>query len=576
MLNTLRQEGILTPISTGWRWDEPAVRSLLASSDVAARPIGRLAALPPASRDMVEMMACLGGRAELGVLAAATGESADVVERLLAPALEEGVLVAETGAHDGVRFRHDRIREAVLAELDVGQRRSLQLGLARRLAAAPELFAVAAEQYLPVIDAVTDAAERLTCWRCCGAPPSRPHSSAGTARFTRCSPARCGLPTQRDAATLIELHTGRLTALFCLGRLEEADEDYRIVERLSTTVMQRVDATAYRCASLTNRKLYPRRSSSPWRRCASWALPSQPLTGYRNCSSDYFDYLYRWLDHTDAADDLARPEITDPTLLAVTCLLSAVFPTATFAGDTFMQAWLSLEAVRILLDHGTARGMLGPASYSAVTAIALRDDYGAAYRASSRILTMAEARGYEPETVIGAVCGLLLQLLVRAAGSQYPTSKAGPRRADQRWRPGHRRLHRGPHLRGATGLRAKLDVYLAEADEPWPSSSESASNRWPSGWQAYRWLADVLRGETPAASGEAAPIDWYAEIPAVPFYGHFSRAIAAAIFDDPASLRRSHRRGDGVAALCPRQLRDRGGPPASGPGPRRGRPNRCR
>jgi hypothetical protein len=42
----------------------PAVRSLLASSDVAARPLGRLAALPAASRDMVEMMACLGGRAE--------------------------------------------------------------------------------------------------------------------------------------------------------------------------------------------------------------------------------------------------------------------------------------------------------------------------------------------------------------------------------------------------------------------------------------------------------------------------------------------------------------------------------
>jgi fatty acid omega-hydroxylase len=40
------------------------VRSLLASSDVAARPLGRLAALPAASRDMVEMMACLGGRAE--------------------------------------------------------------------------------------------------------------------------------------------------------------------------------------------------------------------------------------------------------------------------------------------------------------------------------------------------------------------------------------------------------------------------------------------------------------------------------------------------------------------------------
>ncbi len=52
--------------------------------------------------------------------------------------------------------------------------------------------------------------------------------------------------------------------------------------------------------------------------------------------------------------------------------------------------------------------------------------------------------------------------------------------------------------------------------------------------------------------------------PAVPFYGHLSRAIAAAIFDDPATLTTTHRRGDAVAAICPRQLRDRGGPPVRG------------
>jgi hypothetical protein len=120
------------------------VRSLLASSDVAARPLGRLAALPAASRDMVEMMACLGSRLTWwsGTWRPRSGT------------------VAETGAHDAVRFRHDRIREAILAKLDTQQRRSLQLALARRLAATPELVPVAAQQYLPVIEAITDAAER--------------------------------------------------------------------------------------------------------------------------------------------------------------------------------------------------------------------------------------------------------------------------------------------------------------------------------------------------------------------------------------------------------------------------------
>ena len=38
------------------------------------------------------------------------------------------------------------------------------------------------------------------------------------------------------------------------------------------------------------------------------------------------DYLYRWLDHTDAADDLARPDLTEPRLLAAIRLLNAFLP----------------------------------------------------------------------------------------------------------------------------------------------------------------------------------------------------------------------------------------------------------
>ena len=79
---------------------------------------------------------------------------------MLAPALDEGLLVAEPGAHEAVRFRHDRTREVILGGLDPQRRRTLQLAMARRLAGVPELFAVAAEQYLPVVDAVDDPAER--------------------------------------------------------------------------------------------------------------------------------------------------------------------------------------------------------------------------------------------------------------------------------------------------------------------------------------------------------------------------------------------------------------------------------
>ena len=105
-------------------------------------------------------MACLGGRTELSVLQTASGEPAGVVEERLAPALDDGLLVVEPGRRQAVRFRHDRIHETVVTRLPPPRRRSVQLAMARRLAAVPELFAVAAEQYLPVVDALDDATER--------------------------------------------------------------------------------------------------------------------------------------------------------------------------------------------------------------------------------------------------------------------------------------------------------------------------------------------------------------------------------------------------------------------------------
>ena len=55
---------------------------------------------------------------------------------------------------------------------------------------------------------------------------------------------------------------------------------------------------------------------------------------------------------------------------------------------------------------------------------------------------------------------------------------------------------------------------------------------------SYRWLAGVLRGESSAAAGEAVPADRYAGNPLALLFAHVTRAIAAAIFGDPAALAR--------------------------------------
>ena len=160
LLNALRRDGVLTATAAGWRWDAAAVRAHLGRSEVAGLLAARVEAMPAPSRQLVEAMACLGGRAELSLLQTATAAPASEVEQRLAPALDDGLLVVEPGAHEAVRFRHDRIREVDPGRAGPARRRALRLAMARRLAEVPELFAVAAEQYLPVVDAVDDAAER--------------------------------------------------------------------------------------------------------------------------------------------------------------------------------------------------------------------------------------------------------------------------------------------------------------------------------------------------------------------------------------------------------------------------------
>ncbi|HEY7278620.1 MAG TPA: AAA family ATPase, partial [Trebonia sp.] len=104
LLNALRRDGLLTVTAAGWRWDEAAVRAHLDQSEVAGLLAARVEAMPSPSRQILEAMACLGGRAELSLLQAATAEPASVVDQALAPALEQGLLVAEPGPHPAVRF----------------------------------------------------------------------------------------------------------------------------------------------------------------------------------------------------------------------------------------------------------------------------------------------------------------------------------------------------------------------------------------------------------------------------------------------------------------------------------------
>ena len=90
-------------------------------------------------------------------------------------------------------------------------------------------------------------------WRCCGGPPTRRALIGDYALVNALLTAALRLVDPADAATVVAVRTGRHAALFSLGRLDEADEEYRSIEELCPTALERADATAVQVRCLSHR-----------------------------------------------------------------------------------------------------------------------------------------------------------------------------------------------------------------------------------------------------------------------------------------------------------------------------------
>jgi signal transduction histidine kinase len=538
LLNALRRDSVLTATAAGWLWDDAAVRTRLGQSELAGLLRARLSAMPPPTLQMVEAMACLGGRVELGLLQTATAEPTGVVEQALAPALADGLLVAEPGVNEAVRFRHDRTREVVLSSLEPQRQRTLQLAMARRLADEPESFAVAAEQYLAVIDAVEDVMERRDVVGLLRRAADQATLTGDYSLAEALLAAALPLLDEGETDTLVQVHTGRHAALYSLGRFDEADEEYRVIAGLCGTATQRADATVVQVLSLTQRARLTEAVSFGLASLRELGITVPAADVLATVLDNQFDHLYRWLDHTNGSDDLGPPAISDPTLIAATRLINAVLPCLYFVGDHVTNAWLSLEALRIWLEHGPGPTLVGPASTAAFATVTQRSDYAAAYRAVRRILAFGEVRGYEPDTsharfLFSVLCSWFepVERCVHAGQLAREGLIAGGdlANAGYAWQS---------IVAGLLDCASSLDTFVAEVDAGLAFARRTGGEQASECFHNYRWLAGVLRGEEAAPAQAAVPVERYAGNPQALFFAYITRAVRAAIFGDPVDLAR--------------------------------------
>ena len=194
--------------------------------------------------------------------------------------------------------------------------------------------------------------------------------------------------------------------------------------------------------------------------------------------------------------------------------------------------------MRIWLDHGPGRTLVGPASIAAFAAVALRGDYAAGYRAMQRILALGEARGYEPDTSHARFEFALLACWFEPIENGVHAVQ----RAREGLIAGGELTYAGYTYQTAVqyllDCAPSLDVYVAEVEAGMAFVRRTGSEQTGQWLDSHRWLADVLRGESTAAAGEAVPTDRYADDPLALCFAHIDHAIAAAIFGDAVGLTR--------------------------------------
>jgi diguanylate cyclase (GGDEF)-like protein/PAS domain S-box-containing protein len=562
LVNALRREGALVSDDAGWRWDADTIRRFVGASDVLDLLAARIERLPADTGRLLQIMACLSGDIDSGLLAAAAGLTEDQIRERLAPALEDGLLVAVASSgtprppgpgesqagRTAARFRHDRVQQAAHDHLSAEARDELRLTLARRLAGSRRWAAMAGEQYLHAAAAVSDPAEARraaglflaagTRLKLINAPTAERYLSAASALLLA-----VGEPA--DDPLLADVRSCLHEVLHTLGRLGDADEVYRAIAERCDDPVDLVGPAGLQISSLVSRARSQDALTLGMGLLADLgvALPAPEELGVEITRG--LAELHAWVERAELDEDLTRPQIGDPRWVAVAEVINRVMAAAYFC-DPVAMAWLVLRARRIWAELGPCPHLVGPIAHAGILTIGVEGDYRTGYEAVRRMVSVGEARGYEPMT---SQARFLLTVgsqpwfePLEEVAAQAELARAGCIRAGDVYHAAYTYVTAQPFM---FDLLPSLDRFLDHVEAGVAFALRTGSTSVLDSLRHLRQFARAMRGET-TAPGSFTDADFdedrflaeKAGIPVGMAHYHTQLAVAALIFRDGPTLQR--------------------------------------
>ncbi|GLY27603.1 EAL domain-containing protein [Kineosporia sp. NBRC 101731] len=539
LLNALRTDGALRLGESGWTWDTIAVNGRLVGSESGDLLAARLRGLPDQTVAVLEVLAGLGQKSELTVLATAAGMSVAELDDRLGPALADGLIVTTTGEAEGdatVRFRHERSRQLVRDRLGgPGAVAALMLHLtvAHRLSSDPRHLTTAAAQYVAALPELTDPAEQRRAadlLERAGSAIRVTNPGSAERFYAAAQTLLAGRHDPADEELRLRLDLERHATLYGLGRLDVMDELFASVRRRCDDPLRLNESVCLQIAALTNRDRVAEAIDLGRSHLARLGLDvpaKELLPGLVEAGLPGFT---AWAEADDVAGDRLRPATDDPLVLARADVLRRLNHTAYFA-DHDLLGWLILAGWKMWAQHGPLRGLVESLSHSALLTIGRAGDFRTGYRVVRRVLTVSAERGYEPETsharfLCGATARPWFEPLETAI-ADLQQAESGLLRGGE---PQSAAFSYSTLCSSLLDFTPNLTGLLAITDQGLALASRMSNEQARQLIVGYRELAQELQGQEVVRAPEPAT-------PAARVNRHLLRATGAAVMGDDATLR---------------------------------------
>jgi PAS domain S-box-containing protein len=399
-LHALAEEEVLAfdHDAVSWSWDLDRIHAKGYTDNVADLMVGKLTRLPVATRQALELLACLGNSAEVATLSIVLQISEQEVHAALWQAVRQELVERREHSY---RFIHDRVQEAAYSPIPEALRAELHLRTGRLLAAQtpPEqreesIFDIV-NQLNRGAALITRQEEREQLAELNLTAGKRAKASAAYASALAYLNAGAALLMEdcwhrrHELIFALELH--RSECEFLTGQLSAANERLAALsKRAATAVDQGLVACLHIdvCTTLDE-------SSRAVDVCLNYlkqlGIEWSPHPKDEEVRREY-EVIWSMLSRRTIEDLIDLPLMSDPASLATLDVLTKVAPAAWFT-DTNFFSLATCRAVNLSIEHGNSDGSCLHYENLGLIAGAIFNNYRVGFRFGQLGLELVEKRG---------------------------------------------------------------------------------------------------------------------------------------------------------------------------------------